>query len=288
MSSLKKVLITGANGFTGREMVRVLLADSSKEIYLTDRTETEVSSLRVKKCDLSDLPSVEACIEKIQPNEIYHLVGSYTNVYDVDYISNVTTTKNILDALRSLGLKTRVLLVGSSAEYGFPLNPSKGVGEDHPLLPVSVYGLVKTYQHMLMGTYVRLYGLDLVAVRPFNLLGNGVSPVLFAGKMRQEIQRYKKGEIKSIVTGDLSVERDYIDIREAITYYRLVMEQGATGEVYNVGSGKSIPLRTLMQNMLVSEGLSFNSVEEGVHHIPGKIVVPKICADITKIKRLNV
>lgn len=262
MPKRKKVLITGANGFTGRQLVTLLSADASLHVFSS------------------------GSVAVLKPDEMYHLRGSYTNDYDTDYTSNVLSTKNILDAIRAAKLTTRVLLIGSSAEYGFPLSEDKGVSEEHPLRPVSIYGLMKLFQTELMGTYIRLYGMDIVSARPFNLFGKGMSPTLFVGKMEQEIEKYKRVESTEIVTGDLSIERDYIDIPEAIKYYRRVMEQGKTGEVYNVGSGKSVSLKNVLAAMLHEAGLSLDIVREGRHETPGKIVVPKIFADISKIRAL--
>ena len=287
MSKTKRVLITGSSGFTGGHLVAFLSQDASLELHLADRTSPKSPHSRFHACDVSEALLAAQLVAKTKPYEIYHLVGSYTNDYDTDYVSNVVTTENILDAVRASGMKTRILLVGSSAEYGFPIDPNKAIAEGHPCNPVSIYGLVKLFATALMGTYVRLYGMNIVAVRPFNLFGSGISERLFAGKMEQDITRYRRGEIREIITGDLNVERDYIDIEEAIKYYSAVMQKGKTGEVYNIGSGKSIPLRALLKRMLAENNLSFKCVKEGTHIVPGKIVVPKIFADISKLKQLT-
>ena len=282
----RTILITGANGFTGRHLAGFLSPDASLKLYLADRTKGAGGS-RFHLCDFLDASQTAKLVRKIRPDAIFHLVGSYTNDYHTDYASNVVTAKNILDAVRVGSTNTRVLLIGSSAEYGFPKSAGTAVREDHPCRPVSIYGLVKLMQINLMGTYVRLYNMDIVAVRPFNLFGKGMSPTLFVGKMEQEIARYKRGEINRIITGDLSVERDYIEIAEAIKYYAAVMEKGESGEVYNAGSGKSTTLRDVLRRMFTSEGISFDAVKEGIHHVPGEIVVPKIFANITKLKKLR-
>lgn len=283
MPKRKKVLITGANGFTGRHLSALLSAEPAIELVLADRNAPRTPDARFHGCDFRDARAVARLITEAAPRELYHLIGSYTNDYDTDYVSNVLTAKHILDALRSEGTPCRVLLVGSSAEYGFPNNPRKGVPETHPLLPVSMYGLAKVYLTKLMGLYVRLYDMDIVAVRPFNLRGRGISRTLFAGSMEEQIANYKRGTLAKIVAGDLSVERDYIDIGTAIQYYRKVMERGTKGEVYNVGSGKSVSLKAVLAKMLREAGLSMKIVREGRHETPGKIVVPKIFADVSKI-----
>lgn len=73
------------------------------------------------------------------------------NNFVINYVSNVITTRNILDAVRIAKIKTRILLVGSSAGYEFPLKKNNAVAEDHPCRPVSIYGLVKLFQTALMG-----------------------------------------------------------------------------------------------------------------------------------------
>ncbi len=286
MTEKKRILITGANGFTGRYLVPFLSLGTSSELFLADHSAPSVPDPRFSVCDLSVAPEVTSLINTVRPHAIYHLVGSYTNEYDIDYASNVVTTRNILNAVRTANLQTRILLVGSSAEYGFPLSEDKAVTEEHPLLPVSIYGLMKVYQTTLMGVYVRLYGMDIVMVRPFNLYGKGISERLLSGKMEREIERYKQGKIQRMETGDLSIERDYIDINEAIKYYSVVLEKGKKGEIYNVGSGKSTPLRDRVSSMLTAEGLSLAIVKETAHSTPGKIAVRKIVADISKISSL--
>ncbi len=281
-----RILITGASGFTGRHLTAELATDKTCTLFLADRNAPKISDRRSCVCDFSDADAVTRLIREIRPDKIFHLVGSYTNEFNTDYTSNVVTTKNILDAVREARKPCRILLVGSSAEYGFPISPRKPVAENHPCRPVSIYGLIKLFQTELMQTYIRLYGLNIVAVRPFNLLGEGVSATLFAGKMAEEIKRYARGEIREIVTGKLSVQRDYIDIDEAIRYYRDVMERGKEGEIYNVGSGKDLSCRALLRRMLKKEGLSFSIVREGKHEVPGKIVVPRIFADISKVMKL--
>ncbi|KKW12611.1 MAG: NAD-dependent epimerase/dehydratase [Parcubacteria group bacterium GW2011_GWA2_49_9] len=282
----KRTLITGASGFTGRHLAAELALDKTCELFLADRNAPNTPSPRFSVCDFSDMNAVARLMQKVRPDKVYHLIGSYTNEFNTDYSSNVLTTKNILDAVRELEGGCRVLLVGSSAEYGFPISAKLPVTEDQPCKPVSIYGLVKLFQTELMQAYIRLYRLNIVSVRPFNLLGEGVSATLFAGKMAQEIRRYMQGELREITTGKLSIRRDYIDITEAIRYYRNVMERGKAGEIYNVGSGKSTSCRELLRGMLKKKGLSFAVVREGKYGVPGKIVVPEIFADISKVTKL--
>ena len=283
-STIKKVLITGAAGFTGTHLTSLLSKEEGSELCCAGLGEHLPKGF--VRCDFSDASLVRTLIADFKPTKIYHLVGSYTNRFETDFVTNVTSTRNILETIRELSLSCRVLLVGSAAEYGFPTNPDVGVREDEPLAPVSIYGMVKVFQTKLMETFVRMYGLDIVEVRPFNLSGTHMPRVLFIGSMEAQIQKYKSGELKEVVTGDLSVERDYIDIEAAAEYYRTVMERGTAGEVYNVGSGTGVSLRSVLESMVEKAGLTMDIVRESTHETPGKIVVPKIFADISKLHSL--
>ncbi len=267
-----KVLITGAHGFSARHLFESLSKDPSLEIFQLD----------IDKCDLSQYETTKKWIHSIAPNQIYHLAGSFTNIYETDYQNNVLSTKNILDSLVSLNIQCRVLLVGSAAEYGVPsTNP---ICENAPLAPVSIYGLTKVFQTFLMDHYSSLYGLDLVMARTFNLMGKGLSKNLFIGKVYDQIDRYKKGEISKITLGNLSAERDYIDIKEAMLAYQKIMNKGLKGATYNVGSGRRTEMAHLLKEILEEHGLSMDVVEKKKMPLPK---VSQIFANTEKLSSLQ-
>ncbi|MDP2910001.1 MAG: NAD-dependent epimerase/dehydratase family protein, partial [bacterium] len=91
-----KVLITGASGFTAKYLADLLAAEPECEIYLTDRISGGFEN--ILSCDLTQKGPIEELICKIRPERIYHLAGSFSNNYDLDYSVNVLGTKNVLDA----------------------------------------------------------------------------------------------------------------------------------------------------------------------------------------------
>ncbi|MSU55799.1 MAG: NAD-dependent epimerase/dehydratase family protein [Candidatus Taylorbacteria bacterium] len=285
-TSTRTILITGSNGFTGKHLTALLAKDGATELYFADKKEPETSDSRFRLCDFSDSGAVQRLIAGVRPDKVYHLVGTFTNVYETDYTANVLSTKYLLDAILSVSLPCRVLLIGSSAEYGVPQNADTPVSETHPLVPVSIYGLTKVFQHTLMETYVAMYHMDIVMARTFNLLGKGISPVLLTGNIASQVEEYTRGERRKIETADLAGARDYIAVERAVEYYRAIMEKGKTGEVYNVGSGTSTPLRAVVSEVLAEKGLSMDIVTETASPVPGKIVVQRIVADIKKTDAL--
>jgi len=270
-----KILITGSSGFSGKHLLQLLGQDFQHSLYCTSRSDG----------DLAQFSFVEGLLGKIQPDQIYHLAGSFTNDYAIDYQNNVIATKNILDCLLKLQLPSRVLLIGSAAEYGAVSPEENPVRENSVLKPAGVYGLTKVYQTHLMQYYCSAHHLDIVMARTFNLMGKGMSPNLFLGRVYGQIEEYKKGKISKITVGSLQGQRDYIDIDEAVRCYQRIMAHGRTGEVYNVGSGQPVKMSDLLMRILEEHGLPAKIIEEGAPH--SKMNVMQIYAYVQKLAELS-
>jgi len=281
-----RILITGASGFTAHHLVGLIAKEPGGELSLTDYVSGGGGN--ILNCDLTQRASVEDLINKVRPERVYHLAGSFTNDYDIDYSINVLGTKNILDALLKLGLSCRVLLIGSAAEYGMINAKNNPVNEDHPLRPCRVHGLTKAYQTHLMNFYCRVYQMDIVMARTFNLYGDDkrISKLTFIGKVYDQIEKIKKGELSCVVVGNLEARRDYLDVREAVKCYQKIMERGKSGEIYNVGSGDCIKMRDILAHLLKEAGLDMKMVKEAAPVAVDKTDVPEIFADLRKGREL--
>jgi len=280
-----KVLITGSSGFTGTHLVKYLQQNSELEIDCVTRNKQQDNSGFI--CDLTDCNSVENLIQEIKPDRIYHLAGSFTNDYSVDYANNVISTKNILDSLIKSKISSRVLLIGSAAEYGLIKEEDNPVSENYPFNPASIYGLTKVYQTHLMQFYCQVHDMDIVMARTFNLLGKNISRQLFIGRVYQQIEEYKSGKIDKIILGDLESKRDYIDVQEAVKYYETIMVYGKTGEIYNVGSGNSVRLYDILKAILLEYDLTIDIVETSLKNYANKINVNDIFSDLSKVNLLR-
>jgi GDP-4-dehydro-6-deoxy-D-mannose reductase len=227
----KRILITGASGFTGRALIPFLQSAGESQLTLVDRVGDPAAG--VAECNFVDASVVHSCISLTQPAEIYHLVGSFTQDFDIDFETNVTVTKNLCDALVALRSNARVLLIGSAAEYGAVAPDQNPIREDATLRPISVYGLTKAFQSALMQYYYGAHQLNVVMARTFNMYGLGISSRLFVGKIYEQIA----AGTHTIEIDDLSAARDFLHISDVVRYYHLIMQRGVAGEVYNVGSG---------------------------------------------------
>ncbi|OGH61198.1 MAG: hypothetical protein A2848_00770 [Candidatus Magasanikbacteria bacterium RIFCSPHIGHO2_01_FULL_50_8] len=275
----KRILITGARGFTGRALSVFLQSQGETNLTLVDRCVDAVDGVSV--CDLSDQSPVASLVSEVQPQEIYHLVGSFTQDFNIDFETNVLSTKYLCDALVTTQSSARLLLVGSAAEYGAVAASDNPIVEDQPLRPTSVYGLTKSFQSTLMQYYSRVHHVDLVMARTFNVYGQGISPLLFAGKMYEQIAAGGR----MIEVDDVSAVRDFLHISDVVRYYHLIMQQGVAGEVYNVGSG--IPLNGAEILSKIAEELGKDPSDFTAVSAGSTAVVKQLFAEVGKLHTLE-
>lgn len=280
------VLVTGAAGFLGRSLAELLSRGGAGKLVPVDRLAgTKAAGLPCLRCDLADYAQVKKMLRSAAPSRIYHLAGVFAGGYEENYNGNFLPAKHILDAVLETGLKCRVLLVGSAAEYGEPeKNP---VPETAPLRPVSFYGFTKVMQTRLGEFYARAYGADVVIARPFNLTGPGVSEKLFPGRVQSQIERYLDGKVNKIRVGRLDASRDYISADEAASALALVMDKGRTGETYNIGSGRPMRISAFLKKLLSAKGVPFSAVEPASVEVNNTRGVPVVYADVRKLHALR-
>lgn len=279
-----KVLVTGASGFSGRHMIQYLANDPSAKIYCTSLTMKNDRNWFA--CDLTKGKETAELVARVAPDQIYHLAGVRSNDYRNDYSVNVLSTFNLLESVAKIEPACRVLLVGSSAEYGLVAEGGNPVKEDRPLAPMSIYGLTKAYQTYLMKFYCCRHGMDIVMARAFNLLGKDMPGGLFVGSVYEQIEAYKAGRISRIVVGTLDHRRDYIPVEDAVRYYALIMLRGKAGEVYNVGSGTSVRIRDLLGRILEENGLNLEVVDEQPTKGTNVFDIKDLVADVSKLAAL--
>ena len=279
----KTILITGSDGFTGKVLFSLLKDKGEKVVGCGLSKKREKSYYQ---CNLANEKSVMNMIEEINPDEVYHLAGSFSNDFNIDLESNLITTKNVLESVYKFTKKSRILLVGSAAEYGRIENSESPISELQPLNPTSIYGLTKIFQTYLMRLYVELYGLDIVMARVFNLNGKGISDKLFIGSLYKQIKDFKSNKIKEILIGNINNKRDYISVNNAVIAFKKIMKNGLTGEIYNVGSGKPQKIECILNKILKEEKIPETFVKTNCK-ISKKYDVKTIFADIKKFQKLG-
>ncbi|MFX0071614.1 MAG: GDP-mannose 4,6-dehydratase [Candidatus Hermodarchaeota archaeon] len=275
-----------AYGFIGKAFIDYHLA---QENVVEDIFTVDIISVKNKnhfQCDATVFEKLNKIIQEVKPDEIYNFSGSFSNIFEKDYLNNVIVTKNIFDSIvLNENYNCKILINGSAAEYGFLKDINMPIKENHPLNPISSYGLTKIYQTYLAITYFLRNDVQVYIARPFNIIGYGISTNLFIGRLLEGIKNNIKNKDK-IVVGNLNNERDYLDIEDLIRAYDKIMNYGSPGEIYNIGSGISIKMQNLFDMFLKLFGIATTEVEIN-KNFTSKYDVPKIIADISKLSKLE-
>ncbi|MDE2292987.1 MAG: NAD-dependent epimerase/dehydratase family protein, partial [Elusimicrobia bacterium] len=208
------------------------------------------------RCDLSDPSQALAAVRAARPGLVYHFAGdARAPGWDAMWRAHVTATVNLFEALAALGAPVRVVVSGSSAEYGLA-GGARRVSETSPLEPLSLYGRCKLAQSLAALSFSR-GPLEVVVARIFNVLGPGTPDCLAPGAFARQIARVAEGRQEpEVLVGDLSPRRDYVDVRDVAAALELMMRRGAPGESYIVGRGRSIPMRSVLRGMAAAAGVS--------------------------------
>jgi GDP-4-dehydro-6-deoxy-D-mannose reductase len=253
MRAPKKILILGHTGLLGRTLADLLrINERGAKIHGTSRKKSKKAGLTTHICDIRKAKDVTSLLRSIHPDWIFHAAGSPGAAAPVDlFESHLLSTSILLEAAASLkGKKPRIILAGSAAEYGIIKKSQLPVKESMPCRPINPYGVVKSAQTELARQYAA-QGLDVVMARIFNILGPGLHKGLalssFIDQVVQIEKRKKKGELK---VGDLSAKRDFVDIIETAGALKAIALNGRRGETYNICSGQSITMRSLVDELI--------------------------------------
>jgi GDP-4-dehydro-6-deoxy-D-mannose reductase len=257
-----RTLVTGCTGFVGGHLIEALLAADGAVVGLSRGGvwPPELAHLEgraaLHACDSTDAAALERLLRDVQPARIYHLAG-YANVGRsfqeprAAWAGNLTATLALYEAIVASGGRPRVLFVSSGQVYGNPMPDRPLVDEDAPLRPVSPYAVSKAAADLASYQQFRGTGLEVIRVRPFNHIGPRQAPDYAIAHFAKQIAAIERGEQPPVLqVGNLESFRDLTDVRDMVRAYLLLMEHGRTGEAYNVGSGASVSMQTVLDLLL--------------------------------------
>jgi GDP-4-dehydro-6-deoxy-D-mannose reductase len=256
-----KALITGISGFVGSHLAEYLLARTDWQVagtvYGPDRNVSEFrDQLELYPAELSRLPVVEFILDQARPDIIFHLAAiAVTGLSWRDPATtlqvNVGMQANVLQAVVNLGLDCRVIVIGSSEEYGAALASHVPIDEDTSFRPLNPYAVSKVAQDMLGLQYHLSHGLDTVRVRPFNHIGPRQGLGFVVPDFASQVARIEAGlEDAVLSTGNLEAQRDFTDVRDVVRAYHQLALKGEAGQVYNVGSGRAHAVQEILDTLL--------------------------------------
>ena len=290
-----KTLIIGGAGFVGGYLIHHLNNVYNWDIAVTKLPHEVIDitddSVHVFDLDILDKNSIISLLNMVKPDYIFHLAAqssvsvSWQNpALTVDI--NIKGTINVLDAIRETSLSPRILLIGSGEEYGHVQPHEIPIKEDNNTRPGNIYAATKVCQNMIGNIYSSAYNMDIMMVRAFNHIGPKQAPLFVISDFCKQVAEIEKGLKEAVISvGNLSAKRDFTDVRDVVNAYGLLMEKGVKGEMYNVGSGKAIEIRKILDLIL-----SFSTKKIEVEINPNKlrpVDVPIIEADIQKLVNIT-
>ena len=290
-----KTLITGAGGFVGGHLCAYLLAHTDWDILGTVypqqvESQPEGPRFRLQHLDLRNPDGVRALLEEHELDLVFHLAAqsipaiSFDNPWDT-LETNIRSQLNILHSVRVLGLRTRVLVIGSNEEYGHPQKGDLPFTEDSPLKPANPYAVSKVTQDLMGLQFHLAYKLDVVRLRPFNHTGPGQSPRFVVPAFASQIARIEAGLQEPVLkVGNMAAARDFSDVRDIVHGYHLAATTGEPGDVYNLASGQPHKISALLDTLL-----SFTDVHIRVETDPDRyrpVDVPVVYGSAEKFYQL--
>jgi nucleoside-diphosphate-sugar epimerase len=239
----KRALITGLRGFTGYYMARELTA-AGYRVFGTVMP-GEPTGPDIFTVDLCDRDAVAAMVADVQPDVVAHLAGiafvAHVNAEQI-YRVNIVGTRNLLEALAAAPTKPGSVLLASSANiYGNATVPV--IDESVAPAPANDYAVSKlAMEHM-----ARLWmdKLPIIIARPFNYTGLGQSENFLLPKIVSHFRQHAP----RIELGNLAIARDFSDVRMVARSYRRLLAASPAGEAFNVCSGQSHSLASLIDTM---------------------------------------
>jgi len=296
---MKTAFITGISGFVGKHLTTYLRklnwrvagsdlqpvsspqAVSPRRARSPDGGAPDISEFY--QADINDRAMLRQVLRETHPDVIFHLAGVIkSDTPDKYYQAHVLGTVALLDAVVESGLSPVVFIASSSAVYGSGLG-SRPITEQFKPRPATHYGVSKLAQELAALHYFTSFELPVLLVRTFNLLGPGLSPLLACSDFARQIAlAEKRGKPSTILTGNISARRDFLDVRDAVRAYVRLVENAEAGQAYNVASGQAVAIRECLDFLRKQARVPVDAAVD-----PARVQMDDIPVQAGSIKRLQ-
>lgn len=292
---MKKVFITGANGFVGQHLVEEL-RDAYKIIGLAGSDKNKPNNVddgvQYVTGDINS-PKIGSILNKYRPEMIVHLAAVtqtwFSNpqkIMDVNLLGTINLYESIARLKISHAYQPKIIYVSSSEIYGKTTNP-RSIKEEAPPFPVNHYAVSKVAADRLSYDYTQSHKLNIVIARPFTHTGPGQKEGFFVPDMVSQIVRLEKtANGNTVLVGNLDTIRDYLDVRDVVRAYRLLLEKDIpAGEAVNICSGKGVVMQDVLGSLLKMSSMKLEVQKDPKRVRPSD--VPVFIGDNTKLKKLT-
>jgi GDP-4-dehydro-6-deoxy-D-mannose reductase len=288
-----KALITGISGFVGSHLTEYLLEATDWEVAGTvfgpyGNIASLCGQLELYPAELSRLDVMTFILEQAQPDIIFHLAAQplvSASRHDPwgTLETNIRMQLNVLEGVARVRPGCRVLVVGSSEEYGLVGPADLPIDEETPLRPMSPYALSKVAQDLMGLQYHLTHKLHVVRVRPFNHIGPRQRVGFVAPDFASQIAAAELGlQPAAIKVGNLDARRDFSDVRDVVQAYVMLITEGEPGQVYNVGAGESHSIQELLDTLTAMSRVPIEMQRDPQRMRPSD--VPDAVCDASRIR----
>ncbi len=288
-----KLLVTGADGFVGRHLVRRLVREGH-QIVAGCRpggrpVDWGTADVTVVPLELTDDASVRQAVE-LGPDAVVHLAAIASNrEASADpgqaWTVNAAGTARLAEALgrrRVAGQgDPRLLLVSSGEVYGPAGNTPRR--ESDPVVPATPYAASKAAAELAALEVWRRTGLQVVIARPFTHTGPGQESRFALPAFLERMREAKATGVRTIPSGNLEPVRDLLDVRDVLEAYLLLLRAGQPGEVYNISRGEGSSMRELFDLLAALVGAAVEPVLDP--SLARASDIPHLVGDSTKLRR---
>lgn len=222
--------------------------------------------IQFEEVNLLNRDELKSVIERFRPQYILHL-ASFSSVAfswqhpEESFVNNTNIFLNMTGVLKELELPCRVLSIGSSEEYGNVMAEHLPLRESMQLQPVSPYAVARVSQEMLSKVFVDSYHLDIILTRSFNHIGPWQDERFVVPSFIRRILNIKDEGLSegTIETGDTTIVRDFVDVRDVVNAYYMLLMDGTPGEIYNICSGTGIALADIINQVADIVGIKVHT-----------------------------
>jgi len=317
-----RVLVTGITGFAGSHLAEYLLQRGDVEVYGACRWRSRLDNLsglarqgrinrrgvdavfnsasqlqaavdpnavNLLQGDMADPFQMKTLIEVIQPDRIFHLAAQSfvptswsapAQTFQINTLGQI----HLLEAVRAADIEPLIHIAGSSEEYGLVYPEEVPMRESNPFRPLSPYAVSKVAQELLALQYHHSYGLKTVVTRGFNHTGPRHGPVLSCSNFARQIAEIEAGLAPPVLyVGDLTTQRDWVDVRDVVRGYWMALEKGIPGQVYNIGSGTTRTIQSMLDMLLALSPAKIAVRQDSSRLRPSD--VPILWANDTKFRK---
>lgn len=247
---MKRVLVTGATGFCGKYLCEALISKGYSVTGTYQKVPPEFTpSHPAVRIDLKSRTAVQKLVRKVQPHALFHLAAQSSarqswQLPEETFEVNAGATLNLLHALRESSPKTRFVFASSVQVYGKVFLQGRPVDETSSVCPENPYAASKRVAELACLDFYHRFGLDVVIARMVNHTGPGQDSHYVLSDWCRQIAMAEKNHCPGrLEVGNLKVERDFLHVQDVIRAYQALLSKGKAGEIYNVASGRPVPLQ---------------------------------------------